>query len=113
MSHPITLLKQDHLIIKGHSYEVKNPAPLESYDCIELDFTIQVNGKMANFTNSFITATYGQDGWDTEIEWMWEWLLIVRILSSLGYTIHSEDMRSPDLLEKWAKQIKDADKEQE
>lgn len=109
MSHPITLLKQDHLIIKGRRYEVVEPE--ETLECFELDFTIQANGKMANFQNSFITDV--QDGSAVGIENVWEWLLIVRVLFALGYSIVQEDVRYPDLLEKWIQQIKDADKEEQ
>lgn len=108
MSHPITLLKQDHLIIKGHRYEVVEPD--ETLECFELDFTIQVNGKIANFQNSFMTDV--EDGSAVWIQNVWEWLLIVRILSSLGYSIIQEDIKMSDFLEKWIQQIKDDAKEQ-
>ena len=58
MSHPITLLEKPNLIIKGYRYAVNNPAPDESLDCIELDFCIQVNGGLKNFTNSFIIGSH-------------------------------------------------------
>lgn len=111
MSHPTTLLKQDHLIIKGHSYKVKNP--WEILGCVELDFTIQVNGKMANFTNSFIVSTMSTDG---GVSWIGienggEWLLVVRILKSLWYEIVSEWEPYMPILERWVEQIKESDKQ--
>lgn len=64
---------------------------------------------MANFTNSFFTDV--EDGSAVGIGNMWEWLLIVRILLSLWYNIVQEDIRYPDLLEKWIEQIKESEKD--
>lgn len=55
---PATLLQLPNLIIKGRYYPILSSSDGEpmrvDYECIELDFIIQVNGKMANFQNSFI-----------------------------------------------------------
>lgn len=93
MSHPTALLKSPNLIIKGRHYEVINypdpKTPFEqdnNYHCIELDFTILVNGKMANFTNSFtLERPYSED--NSSSEWVLsnygEWYLVVRMFMAL------------------------------
>lgn len=90
---PTTLLAQPYLIIKGRYYEVINypdaKTPFENdnnYPCIELDFFIQVNGKMVNFQNSFILAEPNSED-NPFSEWnlmdYGEWYLLVRILMAL------------------------------
>ena len=53
------LLQLPNLIIKGRYYTVMSysndiASANTEYECIELDFTILVNGKMTNFQNSFV-----------------------------------------------------------
>lgn len=64
------------------------------YECIELDFTILVNGKMANFQNSFVITRQidGHEDSDYTLQDFWEWYLLVRILMALWYYI-SEDVK--------------------
>lgn len=102
MSHPIILLKQDHLIVKGHHYTVEEEG--ETTYCMELDFTIQVNGKMANFTDSIVYGHKWENSGDLWVENWMEWFLIVRILMALWYSLDpsiTEPHESKDLLNKW------------
>lgn len=112
MSLPITLLKQNNLIIKGSLYRVINPPPEETLDCMELLFTLLVNGKMVEFTNSFVIGSSGADGASVGLENDGEWFLIVRILYSLGYYV-DENMKLSDnikdsrqVIEKWIQELK-------
>jgi hypothetical protein len=115
MSLPITLLKQSNLIIKGSLYTVVEPE--ETMECMELLFTLLVNGKMVEFTNSFIIGTFsttpnGSSSGSVGLENDGEWFLIVRILYSLGYYV-DENMKVSDnikdsraVIEKWIQELK-------
>lgn len=92
---PATLLSLPNLIIKGRYYPILSSGVDSTelteveYECIELDFIIQVNGRIANFQNSFIIV---KDGEEYSLEDFGEWYLIVRVLRSLGYYV-SEDAK--------------------
>lgn len=93
---PATLLQLPNLIIKGRYYPILSSSDGEpvkvDYECIELDFIIQVNGKMANFQNSFIISKQFENGTEYTLEDFGEWYLLVRILMSLWYYL-SEDVK--------------------
>lgn len=102
---PATLLQLPNLIIKGRYYPILSSSDGEpmrvDYECIELDFIIQVNGKIANFQNSFI-ITNEVDGikfTEYTLQDFGEWYLIVRILMSLGYYICEDVKQEHQMME--------------
>lgn len=61
---------------------MKFDSEIQETECLELDFTIRVNGKMSNFTESFILETDKEDN-RLFIQEVSTWFTILRILESM------------------------------
>lgn len=66
------------------------------YPLLELDFIIQVNGKLATYTQNFRLEESEFDKWELSLKNWNEWYIIRELFDSLGYCLSEdpEDKRS-------------------
>lgn len=119
MHWPQKLLQNSNIIVKGRLYETpwydEEKKEAGTIECIELDFIIQVNGKIIDFTESF-TLSESEVSGELSIDQWDNWYLIVRILSSMGYILSEDNKRKPfdiyeemesnSIIKKWVRMIK-------
>lgn len=114
--HPInqTLVhRSNNLIVKGTHYmaptydeDTYEQLP-DLIDCFEFDFTVQVNGRMISFTESFTAVIEnGDDGYpiSCEVDNIMAWYLLARIMFSMGYNLTQYDgivFADGDVLKEW------------
>ena len=74
---------------------------------MEFDFTVRVNGRLCDFTESFSLCK--QFGEPSVYEWS-NWYLIVRILKSFGYDFGSRDFTESETstMKEWIRKILDS-----
>lgn len=90
---PITLFQSNHVLVKGSHYQTtwydESGKPAGLLDAIELNFIIQVNGRICEFTESFTLEKSEASGEMSITQWD-NWYLIVRILKNLWYSLSDE-----------------------
>lgn len=113
------LLKQKHLLVDGeiYKYPVYEPdGKTFSYTekALHLVFSLQVNGEMRRFENSFALENpeHAVTSDDLELENWNEWYFLVRILEEFGYSFKEDnDTYGNYTIRKWIEKIQKEDKD--